>query len=489
VSPNPHDLDEPAARRVLLVRAFDAAPDARWVPEDGQWSTRAARETAPPAATAAQLLNERARHAMQRLLGKDATLAPLLAQRLWRPGWGALALLLGLLLGVGMDALGASQSINLLAPPVWGVLLWNGLVYAALLARSLWAILRPATTYARVRRLRAALVRALSGGVGRAAAQGGAVAAFGAQWLRLATPMLLARAAQWLHVAAAALALGLVASLYLRGLVLDYRVGWQSTFLDAAQVHAALAWLMAPASAISGIGVPDTAALQALRTPPGAAPTAAAAPWIHLYATWLLLGVVLPRSLLAAWCAWRAGRQQRRFALPLSELYFQRLLRELRGEAAVVQVLPHGADLAPAAQAGLRRWLAAALGEGVQVQLAPAVAHGGEDDGAAAAAQPAAAGTTLRAMLVELGATPEDEAHGRLLRALRHSAPTVPAVLLADESGFAARFASMPERVAQRRAAWQAWAQAQGAGLACVNLAHPALERAESALQAALRPG
>ena len=41
------------------------------------------------------------------------------------------------------------------------------------------------------------------------------------------------RAETALHAGAAALALGLVAGLYVRGLVLDYRAGWESTFLDA----------------------------------------------------------------------------------------------------------------------------------------------------------------------------------------------------------------------------------------------------------------
>ena len=43
------------------------------------------------------------------------------------------------------------------------------------------------------------------------------------------------RAETVLHAGAAALALGLVAGMYARGLVLDYRVVWESTFLDAAR--------------------------------------------------------------------------------------------------------------------------------------------------------------------------------------------------------------------------------------------------------------
>ena len=51
-----------------------------------------------------------------------------------------------------------------------------------------------------------------------------------------------------MHALAAALALGLIGGMYLRGLVFDVRAGWQSTFLDAGSVHAFLATALAPAS-------------------------------------------------------------------------------------------------------------------------------------------------------------------------------------------------------------------------------------------------
>jgi hypothetical protein len=379
------------------------------------------------------------------------------------------ALLIGLLAGVAVDAVGSGQRINLLAPPVWGVVAWNLLVYISLLL--------PVPAGAR-----AWLVRRWAGH----ALQGSAMARFHTAWLRSAAPLLLARAALLFHAAAAALALGLISGLYVRGLVLDYRAGWQSTFLDAAQVRAALALLLSPASALTGIAVPDVAALQALRVAPDGWPAdaASAAPWIHLYGAMLVLFVVLPRTLLAGAAAARAWQRARRLPLPAGDLYVERLLREQRALAAQVQVLAHGAAPSAHALACLQTVLAGALGAGVQVSAAAATAYGDEDAAASIAAPPA---TTLRLALVDLAATPEDDSHGAFVRALRRGAPAVPLVVLTDETAFRTRFASIPERLTERRAAWRLWAQTLGVGLVSVDLAQPDGAAAERDLQNALQ--
>ncbi len=503
------------ARRVLLVQAFETGPadNPQWTAEDRAWATRLARATTPPGAPPQRFLTERTGHALQRLAPRDAGVLRALAQRGWHTGWWLAALLIGLLAGVAVDAIGSGQRINLLAPPVWGVVAWNGLVYLGLLLSSLmwpvmWPVMSPVLSVvwpqfaSRKPPLRAKtwLTQRLACLGGRAAA-GTPMARFQAAWLHTGGPLLRARAALLLHSAAAALALGLIGGLYLRGLVLDYRAGWQSTFLDATQVRAALALLLAPAVAVTGIAVPDAAALQALRVAPGALPVASAAPWIHLYAALLGLCVVLPRGVLAALCAWRAWHRVRRLALPAGDLYIQRLLLEQPTPADAaplqVQVLAHGAAPSPHALACLRAVLAPALGAGVQITAAAATAYGDEDEvgpiatriaaGAASAAAP-----TLRLALVDLVATPEADSHGAFVRALRRAAPAAPLLVLADETAFRTRFGHIPGRLNERRAAWHWWAQTLGVGLVCVDLAQPdavALERdLQTALQAAVPP-
>ena len=62
-------------------------------------------------------------------------------------------------------------------------------------------------------------------------------------------------------------------------------------------------------------------------------------------------------------------------------------------------------------------------------------------DEAEAAQRLAADGATLRVVLVDLAATPEDDHQGRFVRALRAAAPQVPMWLVVDESAYRRRFA------------------------------------------------
>ena len=87
-TPTP-DLPEAAARRVLLVQAFETGPadNPQWTPEDRAWATRLARETTPAGAPPERFLEARAQHALQRLAPRDAGVVRALAQRGRRTGW------------------------------------------------------------------------------------------------------------------------------------------------------------------------------------------------------------------------------------------------------------------------------------------------------------------------------------------------------------------------------------------------------------------
>ena len=319
-------MNEAAARRALLVEAVETAepPSPSWSADDAAWATRLALHSLPAKADDGAFIAERARHAWQRLAPREAAAAAWLAKPLWRTGWVAAAVLGGLALGLLADSIGSSQRINLLAPPLWAVLAWNAAVYLLLIGHGLLALLKPPAgpgwLLQSVQRVMALRRRLPAGAVWQA---------FASRWVRLSAELTVARAATLLHAASAALALGLMGGLYLRGLVLDYRAAWESTFLSAATAHAALSALLAPAMAVSGLAMPDVAAFQALREVPGrTGASASAAVWIHLFALTLALGVVLPRALLALWSGWRSRRLAGHIALPLTEPYFAGLLRE-----------------------------------------------------------------------------------------------------------------------------------------------------------------
>jgi hypothetical protein len=205
------------------------------------------------------------------------------------------------------------------------------------------------------------------------------------------------------------------------------------------------------------------------------------------------LFVIAPRVALAAGAALRGAYRARHLALP-EDAYFARLLRELQGRTAHVQVLPQGAAPSPQATLALQAWLATACGEGMTLQMAPATPYGQEEEAEHLATLAPPAGTTLRVLLVDLGSTPEPDTHGRLLQALQAQAGAqgsagVQQLVLADEAGFRRRFGQLPERLAQRRQAWRALAAAQGAGFIGLDLEHADSATAEAALQAAWLPG
>lgn len=472
-------FDETGARQVLLLRAVETATlpvaaaspgrsvppaAAPWSAEDADWATRQALQAAGEDGSASHFIAERARLALQRLAPRDAVAARWLAWRGWSSAWLLWAALAGAAAGVAADSLGGSQRINLLAPPVWAVLAWNLAVYALLLVQTVLGRggALPAAG------LRSWFARAMARGFAAAPRlpAAPAVAQASAAWARLSAPLLLARVGAVLHAAAAALALGLIAGLYLRGLVLDIRVGWQSTFLGAGTVHALLAGGLAPASALTGVAVPGVEAIAALRLAPGVPASASAAPWIHLYAATLAALVILPRALLAAVSLWRARQVSAKLALPL-DAYFRRLLRQQHGGEARVQVRPHAAAAAAPSALGLRALLEASFGPGVQLQMLEPTAFGDEDAAAATGIDP---GTVLRVALFDLGATPEADSQGRLVRALCQAAPGLPHLMVVDEAGFARRFGGLADRMAERRAAWQRLADDSGCALLCIDL-------------------
>ncbi|MDH5538025.1 MAG: DUF2868 domain-containing protein [Rhizobacter sp.] len=496
-------MNEAQARQVLLLQAFEnvgtAGPGdaAAWTAQDAAWASRTARESVSADAAPERYLAERARHAMQRLAPREAAVQRCLAGRLWRPMWLVLAVLFGLLLGVAADSVGGSRRIDLLAPPVWGVIVWNLAVYGLLLWGALRALL------ARRRTAPGAWSRWLHHLLGPARALRSDARAkttsltpdvatvmqrFGAVWTRASTPLTAARVGALFHVAAASLALGLMLGMYLRGLVLDYRAGWESTFLDADTVQSALTLLLSPALALSGIALPDAAGFEAMRLGPGnAAASEPAAPWIHLYALMLVVVVVLPRLLLWLWGGLGAWRLARHFPLALHDAYFQRLLRHRQGQAVHVHVLPYAQAPGPKALQGLNALFMQVYGDAVQATVATEVAFGAEEDIEPAALLPADA--TLAVALFDLTATPEMENHGRFVRLLAEGAPggrQVAVLMMVNESAFRQRFGAQPGRLVARREAWLQLAESLGTLPVWVDLEAPDLAATEQMLQSAI---
>ncbi|HEX4233108.1 MAG TPA: DUF2868 domain-containing protein [Caldimonas sp.] len=479
-------MNERHARDVTWLEAFETARPVAptWNEEDRAWADRVALEAVAAEAPADVFVADRARHALQRLGPREPGLERIAGATTWRSGWVRGVVLVAFVLGIAADAIGSAQRINLLAPPLWGVLLWNAAVYLVLIAWPLVRLLRRAPTKP------GPIVRATELLLGsrrlpRASAAGSATAIrrFASLWLQRSGALAALRAETVLHAGAAALALGLIAGMYARGLVLDYRVVWESTLLEPPAAHAVVSTVFGPAARLAAIALPDEAAFAALRATRGDTVVGApAAAWLHLIALTLVGAVVLPRTLLALGCAAIVAARTRRFALPLDAPYFQRLVRLRRGRPARVSVYPYGIAPTPQATLGLRALLAAALGPHLALEFAPTVGFGREDD----AAPSIDSACTHVVALFDLSATPELENQGRFLRALLAATPggaVVAAVV--DATAFDRRFAAVGERVTERRDAWRRWGEAVGAVPVVVALEDADAVAMEAELQTA----
>ena len=483
-------------RSVLLVKAIEETDRAGTLipPADRIAAAREARRAAGEAAAASEVMAqgelseaaqrmgaERARILLAKVVARHPFVDTVSSLAGGPAGTGAVVVALGLFLGIGLSALDGTRRINVLAFPVLGVVAWNLAMYLAIFAG--W--LRARRAEVARRRMPEMLAHLATGRVSRLVARSGAFNAplaealgrFTREWFGAARPLLVARAARVLHLSAAALGIGLIAGLYVRGIAFDYRAGWESTFLDASQARALLSVIYGPASLVTGIAIPDAAALEAIRWK-GAAGGERAAPWIHLLAATVALFVVLPRLALAVAGTLFISRWSRRAPLPPSlAAYFRSAFGALgavigRGLAAVI---PYAYEPSADARAGLRVLLPRALGESLTLDARAAVRYGEEEE--FVRGLDAAGKADVVVLLFNLAATPEEENHGAVIAGVRDwlaaRQPHAQLLALVDEGPYATRMTSggAEDRVAERRDAWQKFVAAHGLGACIVNLA------------------
>lgn len=476
-------MNEQAARNVVLVQAIETADTAHEIlsDDDRLYATRSARELAQWAAaeqkspvTTELFLAQRAEQIIKRLSERWPRFAAFIRRRPLWPAFSAVLPLLGLLAGAGLDRIAAPHRVDLLSAPLLLILVWNLSVYLALL---FWAMMpKRRRRLAGTRLLRrftvgnSALPRRLPG------VFTGALARFMDDWSALSAPLTHARLARAVHLAAACFAFGAVTSLYARGLLMQYVAGWESTFLNAQQVHALLSLLFAPALAIFPLHGFSLADIEALRF--GAQPSPqGGAQWVHLYAATLLLGVSLPRLILASFAGWRARSLRRRFPLDVNGAYFANLAQAVgTGVNVVLRIIPYSFTVDAARDEGLTRLAKATLGEQARTQLWPSSPYGEEPRVALAQSALDDPSVTATTVLFTATATPEPENHGAFLDYLVQHCPRGVSVLV-DESGLAQRWAEQAggaARLAERAALWRQFCSFHGTQAHIVNLLDPA---------------
>lgn len=322
---------EAQARTVVLAQALESADPhgALLGLAERQAATLATLKRVKRVQNAAQPLADaqrlalRARHLVDALALKHPALAALARPPvLW--SWVAMVLpVLALLAGVFTDRITNPHRVDLLSVPLLIVIAFNLLMYGLL---ALLAVRQHATTESS---LIPALLQKIDTWRSRQRGTGAAVVtAFYRLWHALAGRLIVYRCKTVLHLSAAAWAAGIALSLAGRGLVVEYRVGWESTFLGAAQVYGlleAIFWLPATVFHLTPFTLEQVAALRDFE-----GRGVAGDRWVWMYVGLLVLVVVAPRLLLAAWAAGTARKISRRLVVGLNSPYFQCLLADMR---------------------------------------------------------------------------------------------------------------------------------------------------------------
>jgi hypothetical protein len=456
-------MNEHTARDVVLVRAIETADQNKEIlsDDDRMYASRSARELAQWRAadrkaemTGDDFLQQRAEQILKRLAERTPAFANFLERRNPLAALSLALPIIALLLGAGLDRITDPHRVDLLSAPLLLIIGWNLLVYLGLLV---WLFMPSRPRVPRrlnpPRKMPAVLSTALMN--------------FMSEWSQLSARLTSARLSRTVHLSAAMFAVGALISLYARGLLAQYAAGWESTFLDAAQVHGLLSFLFAPATTLFQLQGFSLAEIEALRFPQTTA-AAGGARWVHLYAATILLLVVAPRLLLALAGQWRARALARRFPLDLDQPYFRKL-NDFMGMAkgGTLRVLPYSFTVDEERHRGLEQIALMLFGEQGRVMLRPSTSYGEGPQGGVRDD----ADVAITAALFNLTATPEQENHGAFLDYLVKNSPRGVAVLL-DESAYLERIGQ--DRLAERTDLWRQFCRHHRATATVVNLRDPA---------------
>ncbi len=337
-------LSEDQIAKIILIRSVEES-DPRALPQSNSGE---AFDGTGQVHVGVDWLEKRASYLFERL----STRYQLLIELARVPAqWSVPLYLIAFVGGVASNLLGPTAEIHVVRNPVFLLVLWNLGVYTCLLLFRFLPRQRLSTGAAdlssgskeqailidRVARagskftpswpLRFVMPRlwrffqCLTVGFGEPKAYGEVLSRFNSNWLQVGAPLSTARWRVSLHVGALMIAIGAIGGMYCRGLFYDYRVSWASTFITREQ---SVEWLVkvvfGPSLFVSkmlGLDLAQQISVARLFTAEGDA----AEGWIHLFAITVVLGIVIPRTLLALWQWQKISRFRRGMNLPLDGYY------------------------------------------------------------------------------------------------------------------------------------------------------------------------
>ena len=352
--------------------------------------------------------------------------------------------------------------INLLSPPLLGVIAWNLIIYCWIATALVFNRGKSPVGYIRRTFASAVLKLQTRGSHGQEA-----LVSFYGKWTEAELPLLRGRIAEILHFSAALFGLGLIASIGIHGWGTEYTVGWESTWLSDK-----------PAAVLTFINlfygmIPVNADLFNQLTPQviesmkfGAGHGQNAAPWLVQLFYIISLIVVVPRILLGLYAYAKARYIENHFPIDLDSVYYSNILRQWRGQTMLIQIIPFSYPLTDKVKDGIQKFASELHPENSRCIFSEA-----QHENTKLPEIPAGEQTEVIAVFA-MTSTPETEVQGRFIAELKQKALDSKALLrvVIDTSGFLARFANTPQRIAERKKNWSNFLAPYGVSFAFVNL-------------------
>lgn len=371
-----------------------------------------------------------------------------------RWSWAWIGWALAAAAGYAMGGLGQKAEFNLLALPLVGLLVWNGVIMLV----SIFLELKPASKASRHGGFLEWLAMRVSPVTREKPIDGETLTGLTVdqRFAMLAAAPALERMKRrlraWMHVAAALLALCSAVGLYARGWSQEYLAVWESTLLSEKGATKFFGGLFGPASRLLKLQLPLDQVPGMHRTRGKAAAPAPARPWIHLYAGTLFLLVIVPRFGLAGLTLVRAKQVTEGRLRRLGwHSYLKRSLRAVEGGQEVVTLLVHAMEGTPLHKEVWARGVRERFGAMIEPEMIH-IPLGDEEEFVASWKPPGG-----RVVVVfNLATTPEMEVQRRFMldlrQALKSRHPDSNLLVLLDATSIGNRWS--PDKTASREDLW-----------------------------------
>lgn len=378
-------------------------------------------------------------------------------------------LVIAFIIGFLSQQIAASDNrINLLSPPLLGLIAWNLIVYLLIFINFIIPNKKKGSGPSMRLPFRKGILLGIDKLMGKKASQSVYLKNFYSEYLPLTTSLTGYYIARVLHYSAAALAAGLIFGLWLRGFATAYVAGWESTWLyDYPHIVEVIlkglyGFLPVQDALINGLTVEKVESMRF-----GADYVAnSAGPWLIQLMVTVAVFVLIPRIFFGLYAGFRYHRLEKSFPLDTTTPYFQNLLRHWHGKTMTIRVVPFATSLSGKEVDGLKRIIAAMGYSGATIIIEKTLF---EDDPLPTLSNSQSEENWI---IFSMGATGEDDVQGRFINEMKSQASKCGGLIriLVNSGPFEARFSTMEGRVKERNRSWQSFLNGYGIPYSIVNL-------------------